>query len=82
MEKNCTIFFDEYGKLLDFAAALRLNPFMLFFLPAAGVWLVLEAVRYIKGKPPLLYRRWAVVLWSAVLCAALVYAVCRNLPAA
>ena len=55
---------------------------MLFFLPAAGVWLVLEAVRYIKGKPPLLYRRWAVVLWSAVLCAALVYAVCRNLPAA
>lgn len=22
MEKNCTIFFDEYGKLLDFAAAL------------------------------------------------------------
>ena len=56
---------------LDFAAALQLNPFML-----------LEAVRYIQGKKPLLYRRWAVALWAAVLCAAVVFAVWRNFPAA
>lgn len=67
---------------LDFAAALQLNPFMLFALPLAAVWLVLEAVRYIQGEEPLLYRRWAVALWAAVLCAAVVFAVWRNFPAA
>ncbi len=67
---------------LDFAAALRLNPFMLFFLPAAAVWLLLEAARYVGGKPPLLYRRWAAALWAAVLCIAVVFAVWRNFPAA
>ena len=67
---------------LDFAAALQLNPFMLFALPLAAVWLVLEAARYIQGKRPLLYRRWAVALWAAVLCIAVVFAVWRNFPAA
>ena len=65
---------------LDFAAALQLNPFMLFALPLAAVWLVLEAARYIRGEKPLLYRRWAVALWAAVLCAAVVFAVWRNFP--
>ena len=60
---------------LDFAAALQLNPFMLFALPLA-------AVRYIRGEKPLLYRRWAVALWAAVLCIAVVFAVWRNFPAA
>lgn len=67
---------------LDFAAALQLNPFILFALPLAAVWLVLEAVRYIRGEEPLLYRRWAVALWVAVLCIAVVFAVWRNFPAA
>ncbi len=67
---------------LDFAGAFQLNAFMLFFLPGCGVWLLLEAVRYVRGKKPLLYRRWAVVLWGAVFCAALVFAVWRNLAAA
>ena len=63
----------------DFAAAFRLNAFMCFFLPVSGVWLFIEAVRYVQGKKPLLYRRWAVVFWSAMFCAALVFAVWRNL---
>lgn len=40
---------------LDFAGAWALNPFMLLFLPFALLWGVLEAVRYAKGKPPLLF---------------------------
>lgn len=35
---------------LDFAGAWALNPFMLFFLPFALLWGVLEAVRYAKAN--------------------------------
>lgn len=66
---------------LDFAAALRLNPFMFFFLPMAGVWLLIEAVRYVQGCGALIQKRWAPPVWIAVLCIALVFAVCRNLSA-
>lgn len=65
---------------LDFPEAFRLNPYMFFVLPAAGVWLLLEAVRYIQGRAPLLFKRWAPPVWIAVLCLGLVFAVLRNLP--
>lgn len=45
---------------LDFAGAWALNPFMLFFLPFALLWGVLEAVRYAKSKPPLLFKRFSI----------------------
>lgn len=64
---------------LDFAAAFSLNPFMFVLLPIAGLWLLVETVRYIQGKTALIQRCWAVFLWSAVLCIALVFAVWRNL---
>ena len=64
---------------LDFPAALQANPFMLFFLPAAGVWFLAEAVRYIQGRPLLLTKRWAAVLWLVALCIGLLFAVWRNL---
>lgn len=65
---------------LDFPEAFRLNPYMFFVLPVAGVWLLLEAVRYIQGRAPLLFKRWASPVWIAVLCLGLVFAVLRNLP--
>lgn len=64
---------------LDVSAALQENPFMLFFLPAAGVWFVVEAVRYIQGRPLLLTKRWAAVFWLVALCIGLAFAVWRNL---
>ena len=63
---------------LDFAGAWALNPFMLFFLPFALLWGVLEAVRYAKGKPPLLFKRFSVALWAAWFLSALIFGVWRN----
>ena len=67
---------------LDFAAALQLDRFMQHALPLAALGPEREAVRYIQGKKPLLYRRWAVALWAAVLCIAVAFAVWRNFPVA
>ncbi|MGN0478409.1 MAG: DUF2752 domain-containing protein [Hominenteromicrobium sp.] len=69
----------EASLRLDFPAAFRLNPYMFFALPAAGIWSVLEAIRYIGGRPALLMKRWAIVFWLSVLGIGLVFAVCRNL---
>ena len=63
---------------LDFAGAWQLNHFMLFFLPFALLWGVLEAARYAKGKTPLLFKRFSVVLWAAWVVAALIFGVWRN----
>lgn len=63
---------------LDFAGAWALNPFMLFFLPFALLWGVLEAVRYAKSKQPLLFKRFSIALWAAWFLSALVFGVWRN----
>lgn len=63
---------------LDFAGAWALNPFMLFFLPFALLWGVLEAVRYAKSKPPLLFKRFSIALWAAWFLSALIFGVWRN----
>lgn len=63
---------------LDFAGAWALNPFMLFFLPFALFWGILEAVRYVKGETPLLFKRGSVLLWAAWVLLALVFGVWRN----
>ena len=47
---------------LDFAGAWALNPFMLFFLPF----------------PPLLFKRFSIVLWAAWFLSALIFGVWRN----
>lgn len=64
---------------LDFAEAWALNPFMLFFLPFALIWGVLEAVRYVKGETQLILKRFSVVLWALWLILAIAFGVCRNL---
>lgn len=51
---------------------------MLFFLPFALLWGVLEAVRYAKGKPPLLFKRFSIALWAAWFLSALIFGVWRN----
>ena len=63
---------------LDFAGAWALNPFMLFFLPFALLWGVLEAVRYAKGKLPLLFKRFSIALWAVWFLLTLIFGVWRN----
>ena len=62
----------------DFAEAWALNPFMLFFLPFALLWGVSEAVRYVKGKVPLISERAGVVIWALWFIAAIAFGVWRN----
>lgn len=64
----------------DLLGAFRYNPFLFVFLPLAGVYAITEAVRYVRGKPPLFRsKRFAAVLIS-ILILALVFTVLRNLP--
>lgn len=64
----------------DFHAAASLNPFMLIFLPFAGVYLLCESLRYIKEKPPLYKSRGFLIISIFIAAAALVFAFLRNLP--
>ena len=64
----------------DLLGAFRHNPFLFFVLPLAGAYALAEAVRYVRGKPPLFRsRRFAAVL-SSILILALVFTILRNLP--
>jgi len=64
----------------DLLLAFRMNPFMLFFLPAAALYFVVESVRYIQEKPLICRSRW--FLWTAiaVLAASGAFMVARNFP--
>lgn len=64
----------------DFSGALRQNPFLFFALPSGAVYGLAEIARYVRGKKPLFKSRWALPAFMAVLAAALVFTVLRNLP--
>lgn len=64
----------------DAAGAFRQNPYLFCALPLAGLYLLAEGVRYVRGKPPLYRRRWVVISLALLLAAGLVFMVLRNLP--
>lgn len=64
----------------DLREAAGQNLFMLVFLPVLGVYLLAEAVRYIREKRPLFRSRAFVPVLSVVLFAAVLFTVLRNLP--
>lgn len=64
----------------DFSGAFRQNPFLFVFLPAAAVYLVAEAVRYVQEKIPLCRSKRFIPLLLAVLTLALLFTILRNLP--
>lgn len=63
----------------DMAGAWGHNPFMFVCLPAAALYALWEAHRYVRGKRPLYRTKAAPIILIAVLFAALVFAVLRNL---
>lgn len=64
----------------DLAGAFRHNPFLFCLLPLAAGYGVIEAARYIKEKRPLYKDRRFIWILLAVLAAALLFTVLRNLP--
>lgn len=64
----------------DLKSAMGLNLFMLAVLPIAGVYAVAEALRYVRGKKLLCRSRGFPPALLAVLVAAAVFTVLRNLP--
>ncbi|MGI6254117.1 MAG: DUF2752 domain-containing protein [Acutalibacter sp.] len=64
----------------DLAGAFRENQYMFLVLPLAALWLLGEAVCYVRGVRPLWRRRWMPWVFGAVLAAGLVFTVVRNLP--
>ena len=64
----------------DLAGAARQNIFMLIFLPASAIYIVVEAVLYVKGKPLLSRSKAFPAAAALVLAAAMVFTVLRNLP--
>lgn len=64
----------------DFAGAADQNIFMFILLPCAGVYLVVELVRYVRGKRLLCRSKGCVPVLAVVLVLAGVFVVLRNLP--
>lgn len=54
------------------------EPLYAVLFPFALLWGVLEAVRYAKSKPPLLFKRFSIALWAAWFLSALIFGVWRN----
>lgn len=64
----------------DLREAAGQNLFMLVLLPAFGVYVLAEGIRYILGRRPLFRSKAFVPVLCAALFAALVFTVLRNLP--
>lgn len=64
----------------DIPGAFRQNPFLFVLSPLAGAYVLLEASRYIQGKPFLLKSKKFLPVLAAVLLLSIVFAVLRNLP--
>lgn len=64
----------------DFAGAFRHNPFLFCLLPAAAVYCLWGAARYVKEKPPLYKSRGFPAAAAVVAVLAVVFMVLRNLP--
>ena len=64
----------------DVSLAFRQNPFLFCALPLLGLYLLGEAVRYGKGRPPLCRQLWAVAFLAALALGAVAFTLLRNLP--
>lgn len=64
----------------DVSLAFRQNPFLFCALPLLGLYLLGEAVRYGKGRPPLCRQPWAVAFLAALALGAVAFTLLRNLP--
>ncbi len=64
----------------DVARAFRSNPYWFCVLPVAVLYVCGEAVCFVRQRPPLLRRRWALPVLVFLLAAAVVFTVARNLP--
>lgn len=64
----------------DLAGAARQNLLMLIGLPLCGLYLLAEAVRYVRGKRPLCRSRAFLPVAAGALALAGVFTVLRNLP--
>lgn len=62
-----------------FGEAFAQNQYLFFAVPLLcgyGAW---EAARFLRGKPPLFYRRWAKLFFAVILGAAVPFMIFRNL---
>ena len=64
----------------DLRSAAELNLFMLAVLPIAGVYVLAEAARFVRGQTLLCKKRGSMPVLLGVLAAAAVFTVLRNLP--
>ena len=64
----------------DLPAAFRWNPFLFCFLPLLIIYMVWEALRFVRGKSPLYKRKPVVTAGSVIAVLALIFTVLRNLP--
>ncbi|WP_304431931.1 DUF2752 domain-containing protein [Acutalibacter muris] len=64
----------------DFRGALGQNLFMLAFLPGAGIYIVVELLRFTQGKRPLYRSKAFIPALCAALGLSLMFTVLRNLP--
>lgn len=65
----------------DFASAFRYNPFLFCVLPPLCGYLLWEGVRFVRKERPLCRMKYAWIPAVAILAAATVFSVLRNLPA-
>ena len=64
----------------DLSGAARQNIFMLIMLPLAGLFLLTEALRYIRGKQPLWRGPCFSLIAAGILALSILFTVLRNLP--
>ena len=64
----------------DLGGAFRENPYMFLVTPLGALWILGEAVCYVRGCRPLWKRRWMLWIFGVVLAAGVVFAVLRNFP--
>ena len=65
----------------NYPAAFQRNPFLFCFLPILLLYSIVEAVRYIRGKPPLYKRKSVLFAGVIVLIITLLFMILRHLPA-
>ena len=64
----------------DLGGAFRENQYMFLVMPLGALWILGEAVCYVRGCRPLWKRRWMLWIFGVVLAAGVVFAVLRNFP--
>lgn len=65
----------------DAVGAFGYNPYLMIAGPLLALYVLAEAVLYVRGRPALGRRRWVQLLLGALVLAAMLFMVLRNLPA-